>query len=197
MEELTVAVMGCEEAKELLVKQFVDVSWPQEHCHVSKQILIGDKPVLLTIMADTRGDEEYSVLRDRFIRNTEGFILVYSVNEMFDQLRYLKQRIWRCKDTDAFPLVVVGSQCQKESERLSKGKELAKEFGCPFFETSAKECHNVDAIFFDIAHQILEKRSKLSALPTSIQHVAIGLKPGLYNMHIIVQIPLLIKAAWV
>ena len=47
------------------------------------------------------------------------------------------------------PLVVVGNKCDLESERnvnAVEGRELAKTFGCPFLETSAKTRVNVEEV---------------------------------------------------
>ena len=47
-------------------------------------------------------------------------------------------------------MVLVGNKCDLEEERRvspAEGLALAKSFGCPFFETSAKERVNVAEVF--------------------------------------------------
>lgn len=54
------------------------------------------------------------------------------------------------KDVDSAPIVLIGNQSDNEKERQvpkAHGEELAKQLGCPFFETSAKDKINVDAVF--------------------------------------------------
>jgi len=54
--------------------------------------------------------EEFSALRDQYMRGAKGFILVYSINsrDSFDELLYIREQILRVKDVDWFPMVVVG-----------------------------------------------------------------------------------------
>ena len=56
-------------------------------------------------------------------------------------------------------MVVAGNKCDLPNEAklipTAKGKQLAKDFNCPFYETSAKENINVSAIFEDAARQAL------------------------------------------
>lgn len=54
-------------------------------------------------------------------------------------------------------MVLVGNKCDLESSRqvsTLEGKELAKFFNCPFFETSAKERTNVDECFLALVKEI-------------------------------------------
>ena len=58
--------------------------------------------------------------------------------------------------------VLVGNKCDLETERQLKypeGKALADQWGCPFFETSAKERINNEACFFEIVREIRRQNS--------------------------------------
>lgn len=48
----------------------------------------------------------------------------------------------------------------------SRGEALAKEFGIPFIETSAKEPRNVDEAFFTIARAIKTRLQEGGTVPT-------------------------------
>ena len=55
------------------------------------------------------------------------------------------------------PMVLVGNKCDLESDRQvssQEGKDLAKTFGCPFVETSAKQRVRVDDTFYDVVREI-------------------------------------------
>jgi GTPase KRas len=43
-----------------------------------KQVVIDGVPCLLAIL-DTAGQEEFTALRDQWIRDCEGFIIIYSI----------------------------------------------------------------------------------------------------------------------
>jgi GTPase KRas protein len=78
------------------------------------------------------------------MREGKGFLLVYSVTSRssFDDISAFKDKILRAKDVDNVPIVLVGNKCDLESQRqvaANEGKELARQWGCAFMETSAKE----------------------------------------------------------
>lgn len=86
-----------------------------------KQCVIDDEVALLDVL-DTAGQEEYSAMREQYMRTGEGFLLVYSItsDQSFEEIRTFQQQILRVKDkdpTDYFPMVVVGNKCDLESER--------------------------------------------------------------------------------
>ena len=70
-------------------------------------------------MLDTAGQEEYSAMREQYMRTGEGFLLVYSITsrQSFEEITTFQQQILRVKDKDYFPMVVVGNKCDLESER--------------------------------------------------------------------------------
>lgn len=95
---------------------------PRLTCIVSdsyrKQCVIDDEVALLDVL-DTAGQEEYSAMREQYMRTGEGFLLVYSINsrQSFDEISLFQQQILRVKDKDYFPMVVVGNKCDLENER--------------------------------------------------------------------------------
>lgn len=100
-----------------------------------------------------------SAMREQYMRNGEGFLLVYSITSRmsFDEISTFYQQICRVKDRDYFPMVLVGNKCDLESDRQvssQEGKDLAKQFGCQFIETSAKQKINVEEAFFEVVKDI-------------------------------------------
>lgn len=104
---------------------------------------------------DTAGQEEYSVMRDQYINSGQGFLLVYSVTakRSFETIGEMKDKILQSKETDKFPMVLCGNKCDLEKERKvtpEEGKELAKSWNIPFFETSAKARINIEESFIEL-----------------------------------------------
>ncbi len=83
-----------------------------------KQCVIDDEVALLDVL-DTAGQEEYSAMREQYMRTGEGFLLVYSINarQSFQEIETFQQQILRVKDKDYFPIIVVGNKCDLENER--------------------------------------------------------------------------------
>lgn len=68
---------------------------------------------------DTAGQEEYSAMREQYMRTGEGFLLVYSITsrQSFEEIMTFQQQILRVKDKDYFPIIVVGNKCDLGKER--------------------------------------------------------------------------------
>ena len=70
-------------------------------CGHRKQVVIDRETCVLYIL-DTAGQEEYSVMRDQFIREGEGFLFVFDVNnaESLDKFTEWKEQIERAKEKE-------------------------------------------------------------------------------------------------
>jgi len=112
---------------------------------------------------DTAGTEQFTAMRDLYMKNGQGFVLVYSIiaQSTFNDLPELREQILRVKDSDHVSMILVGNKCDLAEQRVistGQGEELARKFGgCPFLEASAKNKINVDALFFDLIRQISRK----------------------------------------
>ncbi len=97
---------------------------------------------------DTAGTEQFTAMRDLYMKNGQGFVLVYSISSQatFNDLLELRDQILRVKDSHDVPMVLVGNKCDLEDERVvskDQGQSLAKQFNCAFMESSAKLKVNV------------------------------------------------------
>ncbi len=83
-----------------------------------KQCVIDDEVALLDVL-DTAGQEEYSAMREQYMRTGEGFLLVYSITsrQSFEEILTFQQQILRVKDKDYFPIIIVGNKCDLDTER--------------------------------------------------------------------------------
>ncbi|KAI9102037.1 small G-protein Ras2 [Phlyctochytrium arcticum] len=143
---------------QLCLNHFVETYDPTIEDSYRKQVVIDDLPCILEVL-DTAGQEEYTALRDQWIRDGEGFLLVYSITSRstFERVERFKQQITRVKDMDKVPLMLVGNKCDKLAEReVSKeeGQQMARRLKCEFIETSAKTCLNVDRAFYNVVRMI-------------------------------------------
>jgi len=142
----------------LVTDNFLDEYDPTIEDSYRKQVMIDDETALLDIL-DTAGQEEFSSMQDQWMRDGKGFLLVYNITSRptFDEVSNLYDKILRTKDTDKVPIVLVGNKCDLKDERQVKyeeGAALAKTWGCPFFETSAKKKYNNEACFFELVREI-------------------------------------------
>jgi len=143
---------------QFIQSHFVDEYDPTIEDSYRKQCIIDDEVALLDVL-DTAGQEEYSAMREQYMRTGEGFLCVYSIvsRNSFEEISTFYQQILRVKDKDYFPVIIIGNKCDLEHERavaIQEGFELAKQFGCKFMETSAKHKINVDEAFYALVREI-------------------------------------------
>jgi len=69
---------------------------------------------------DTAGQEEFSAMREQYMRSGEGFLLVYSVADKtsFNEMEKFHRQILRVKDRDEFPMLMVGNKADLRSQRM-------------------------------------------------------------------------------
>lgn len=135
---------------------------------------------------DTAGQEEYTALRDQWIRDGEGFVLVYSISSRssFARIQRFHHQIQRVKESAAAgsptypgsplsqslgsstlgpaPVMLVGNKCDRVTERevsTQEGLALAKQLNCDFVEASAKNCVNVEKAFYDVVRRLRSNRA--------------------------------------
>lgn len=135
---------------------------------------IDKRPCTLEIL-DTAGVEQFTAMRELYIKNGQGFILVYSVTDpsSLKELLSLREQIIRIKENANVPIVLVANKSDLSDERQvtpEMGVQVANSWGrTPFYETSAKYCLNVDQVFTDLVRQIMRRDSAFSLQsPTSI-----------------------------
>jgi len=143
---------------QFIQQHFIDEYDPTIEDSYRKQVQIGDEICLLDIL-DTAGQEEYSAMRDQYMRTGQGFVMVYSITSRssFDEITSFREQILRVKDRDYVPVLLAGNKCDLERERqvtTNEGQELARSFQCPFVETSAKARINVDEAFHGLVKEI-------------------------------------------
>ena len=86
---------------QLIQNHFVDEYDPTIEDSYRKQVVIDGETCLLDIL-DTAGQEEYSAMRDQYMRTGEGFLLVFAVNnaKSFEDISTHREQIKRVKDAE-------------------------------------------------------------------------------------------------
>ena len=86
---------------QLIQNHFVDEYDPTIEDSYRKQVVIDGETCLLDIL-DTAGQEEYSAMRDQYMRTGEGFLLVFAVNnaKSFEDISQYREQIKRVKDAE-------------------------------------------------------------------------------------------------
>jgi GTPase KRas protein len=157
-----------------------------------KQVVIDNQSCMLEVL-DTAGQEEYTALRDQWIRDGEGFVLVYSIasRSSFTRIQRFHHQIQRVKEASAsspsfpgspignsapsgnVPIMLVGNKSDRVTERevsTQEGHALARELGCEFVEASAKNCINVEKAFYDVVRLLRRQRQQsLRSTPSQRQ----------------------------
>ncbi|KAF2649285.1 ras-2 [Lophiostoma macrostomum CBS 122681] len=171
---------------QLCLNHFVETYDPTIEDSYRKQVQIDGQSCMLEVL-DTAGQEEYIALRDQWIRDGEGFVLVYSISSRssFARIQKFHSQIQRVKETSlsgsptypgsplsasslggsgAFgpaPVMLVGNKCDRVTERevsTQEGSALAKDLGCDFVEASAKNCVNVEKAFYEVVRQLRRQK---------------------------------------
>jgi len=159
-----------EKKRKQVENHFIDEYDPTIEDSYRKQVTIDGESCLLDIL-DTAGQEEYSAMRDQYMRTGQGFILTYSITSRhsFDEAsNVFREQILRVKDADRVPMVLCGNKCDLENERqVSKAEAegLSKSWGCPFYETSALARINVEEAFYDLVREIRKDLGNVKGQP--------------------------------
>ncbi|KAF5279540.1 hypothetical protein FQR65_LT03362 [Abscondita terminalis] len=149
---------------QLIQNHFVDEYDPTIEDSYRKQVVIDGETCLLDIL-DTAGQEEYSAMRDQYMRTGEGFLLVFAVNsaKSFEDIGTYREQIKRVKDAEEVPMVLVGNKCDLSSSSwavdMAQAREVAKQYGIPFVETSAKTRMGVDDAFYTLVREIRKDKA--------------------------------------
>ena len=99
-------------------------------------------------------------MRDLYIKNGQGFIIVYSLTsrQSFQDIKLIREQILRVKGTDRVPIVLVANKCDlSESCRevsTDDGCSLANQWSIPYIETSAKNSTIVNGLFTEIVKEM-------------------------------------------
>jgi GTPase KRas len=117
---------------------------------------------------DTIGQEEYTALREQWIRDGDAFLILYSLTSRasFDAVNRFHEQILRVKEKAAssIPIHIIGNKSDLGPEHrevaAEEGRALSGALGAAgFLETSAKDGNNTDEAF----HGLVRSWVRISA----------------------------------
>jgi len=139
----------------------------------SKTALIDGNYVDLDIL-DTAGQDEFTALREQYMKNQDGFLLCFSLasRETFDKVSEFHKQILRSKappgtidlSSITVPIILVGTKCDMpESNHAVSASEIEETRQLLNIDsimlTSAKERVNVSEVFETLASRIFKIKS--------------------------------------
>ena len=126
-----------------------------------KTVDLEGKRVKLQIW-DTAGQERFRTITSAYYRGAMGILLTYDAT---DERSFENVKNWMANveehANDKVDVALVGNKndCDEKERVISyeKGRDLAKRFGVPFFETSAKSGEGVNAAFLGVARACVRR----------------------------------------
>lgn len=77
---------------------------------------------------------------------------------MLQDIGTYREQIKRVKDAEEVPMVLVGNKCdlqQSWAVNMTQAREVARQYGIPFVETSAKTRMGVDDAFYTLVNTMI------------------------------------------
>ncbi|KFV96535.1 Ras-related protein Rab-37, partial [Fulmarus glacialis] len=110
---------------------------------------------------DTAGQERFRSVTHAYYRDAQALLLLYDITSKmsFDNIRAWLTEIHEYAQKDVV-IMLLGNKADVSSERAVRtedGASLAKEYGVPFMETSAKTGMNVELAFLAIAKELKQR----------------------------------------
>lgn len=107
---------------------------------------------------DTAGQERFRSVTHAYYRDAQALLLLYDITNKssFDNIRAWLTEIHEYAQRDVV-IMLLGNKADVSSERVIRsedGETLAREYGVPFMETSAKTGMNVELAFLAIAKEL-------------------------------------------
>jgi len=139
--------------------KFVERYDPTVEDFYRKEIEVDGVPAILEIL-DTAGTEQFASMRDLYIKNGQGFIIVYSLTskQSFQDIKLIREQIMRVKGTDRVPIVLTANKCDLSDTlrevSTDEGCRLANEWSVPYLETSAKNSTIVNSLFTEMVKEM-------------------------------------------
>ena len=149
--------------KTCLINRFLNGKYQAEHDRTieeqySKYLKIKEEDCMFEI-TDTGGLDEYLSSLDIWINNSDGFLLVYSINDKdsFDGIKMRYDKILKYKKSKKFCALLVGNKTDLENEEIKEERKVNKEEVDKFCEENKLECFEVSAKNNDNINQIFQK----------------------------------------
>ncbi|XP_059854232.1 ras-related protein Rab-37 isoform X3 [Delphinus delphis] len=119
---------------------------------------------------DTAGQERFRSVTHAYYRDAQALLLLYDITNKssFDNIRAWLTEIHEYAQRDVV-IMLLGNKADVSSERMIRsedGEMLAREYGVPFMETSAKTGMNVELAFLAIAKELKYRAGRQANEPS-------------------------------
>ena len=154
--------------KSSILRRFAQNTFNQEYLstlgidYFTKDIKINNKVIHVKIW-DTAGEERYRSLTQSFLKNGEGILIVFALNNKtsFDSLKFWMDSIQNILDSQEreIPAIILGNKLDLENGRevdKEEAKEFAKNKNCQYFEVSAKTGEGIDESIKYLIQRVVE-----------------------------------------
>lgn len=121
---------------------------------------------------DTAGQEEFSAMREQYMRKGDGFLVCFSVTDpvSFESVSNFVTQILRVKDRESCPMLLVGNKIDLSTGRrvaTDEAQKLADSLSLPYIETSAKDPpthhQSADAAFYSLVRLVRQEQDATSS----------------------------------
>ncbi|XP_043861139.1 ras-related protein Rab-37 isoform X2 [Dromiciops gliroides] len=138
----------------------------------NKVVTVDGMKVKLQIW-DTAGQERFRSVTHAYYRDAQALLLLYDITNKssFDNIRAWLTEIHEYAQKDVV-IMLLGNKADVSRERVVRsedGETLAREYGVPFMETSAKTGMNVELAFLAIARELKYRAGRQEANEPSFQ----------------------------
>lgn len=138
-----------------------------------------DGDIGMVEIIDTAGTEQFRTMRELYYKNSDGFVLVCSVDqpESINELVQIQKEIMRVKEAENVtitPMVVVLNKCDIPKAdwrvKLDHVNQIAKDWKAKLFCSSAKEDENVTEAFEHLVSIVRNSKPKTSSETKKKRH---------------------------
>ncbi|MBS0357669.1 MAG: GTP-binding protein [Proteobacteria bacterium] len=175
-----ISVFGEQHGKTVLCGRFLEGeafgAYNPTAVDVDERIVSVDGTQYTLGFIDTNGGEQFRTMRDLYMKNSQGIVIVYNVNsrvsfeyvkELYDALLLLKEIQ---PEQENIPIVIAENDSPLEGNSTvspGEGLALAKKLNCGFIEISTKTLKNIDEVFYMLAKRITEWNEQQAAMRDS------------------------------
>ena len=169
--QVRIAVFGCGKVgKTSIIKRFMfdwfDEKYFETIEDIYRKVVICNNQTIDLTMLDTAGNYQFPAMRELAIKQSNGFVLVYAIDNVpsFQEATRLRNIIVSTKNNDNSPIILVGNKTDAGFRRVQRSEaSLAMRAWGPkaqHIETSAKNDENIDLLFNSLIAMIDEQNNE-------------------------------------
>lgn len=141
-----------------------------------KLLTVDGKQVKLDIL-DTAGQDDFEAIRETYMRQGNGFIIVYALNDSasFDAIDKFQKDIRLTSGKPDIPIVACGNKCDLPDRAIDEdeAKSYFSSVKIPYYETSAYKDINVEASFLEVTRLMRKQNSSIKVQTTTSNSINI------------------------